>query len=76
MKMKPKNAEEEARDKKFHAFNKTDAYLAEEPFARLILYPCAILLPLRFIGGWLSAALAGTALRILATVFGAEEACD
>ena len=76
MKMKPKNAEEEARDKKFHAFNKTDAYLAEEPLARLILYPCTILLPLRFFGGWLAAFTAATTLNLLSLVFGASEAED
>lgn len=55
MKMKPRNKSEEERDKEFHAFNKTDAYLAEDPMSRLVLYPCALLLPFRLLGGWIGA---------------------
>ena len=73
LKMKPKNAEEEARDKKFHAFNKTDAYLAEDPMSRLILYPCTVLLPFRWLGAWSGACWMSCMIWLLIKIFGVSD---
>ena len=66
MKMKPLNEEHRKRDAEYHAFCKKDAYLFENPFSRLFLYPGAIIMPIRFIIGWGSLMWLCFALNVVA----------
>ena len=70
MKMKARNEEEKKRDAEYHAFCKTDAFLFEQPSSRIILYPGALIMPIRLFIGWSSVVWIVVTDAIVATVFG------
>jgi hypothetical protein len=70
MKMKARNEQDKKRDAEYHAFCKTDAFLFEQPFSRVILYPGALIMPIRLVIGWSSVVWFVVTEAIIATIFG------